>query len=202
MPSTNSTVEAYNRYAELYDQEVIDFWSNFPNDFLEQFAQHLPGTRILDVGSGSGRDALLLQQMGLEVICQDGSTSMIDITTKLGFESHLVDFSDMDFGHASFDGVWAYTSLIHIPQDEARAVIKQLRNSLKPDGVFAIGVIEGNDASMVERKTMPGVSRYFKNYSSHELAELIEPLGFTLLYESSYQPHHKVYLNQLYKITD
>lgn len=119
----NLTIAAYNQYADLYDQEVIEFWENFPHDFLEQFTKHLPGKHILDVGSGSGRDALLLRKMGFEVVCQDGSSSMINITTKLCFESHLADFSEINFPNASFDGIWAYTSLIHIPKDQARKVI-------------------------------------------------------------------------------
>jgi hypothetical protein len=51
---------------------------------------------------------------------------------------------------------------------------------------------------MVERKTMPGAARYFKNYTSEELKAFIEPLGFTFQYEQNYQPHNSIYVNQLY----
>lgn len=197
---TNPTIEAYNQYASLYDQEVIEFWQGFPREFLDQFVTHAAGKRVLDMGSGSGRDAVLLRDLGFKVVCQDGSQKMIDITTKLGFESHLADFSQIDFPTATFDGVWAYTSLIHIPTEQAQRVIQKIRPLLKPGGVFAIGVIEGDSTGMVERKSMPGVSRYFKNYSSQELRALIEPTGFTFLYENTYQPHNSVYLNQLYKL--
>jgi len=196
----NPTIETYNRYAEMYDQEVIEFWEQFPEDFIEEFANATPGRRVLDVGSGSGRDALLLRDAGFDVICQDGSQRMIDMTTKFGFESHLADFTEIDFPGASFDGIWAYTSLIHIPKEEAREIIQKLHGLLKPNGTFAIGVIQGETAGMVERKSMPGTSRYFKHYSSDELKELIESLGFTFLYENKYQPHNSVYLNQLYRV--
>src|SRR5262249_40818675 len=96
------------------------------------------------------------------------------------------------------DGVWAYTSLIHIPADQARNVIANVRTLLRPGGCFAIGVIEGDSAGMVERKTMPNATRYFKNYTRQELKQLIEPLSFTFKHEQTYQPHNSIYLNQLY----
>lgn len=195
-----ATINAYNKYARVYDEEVVEFWEKFPQEFLEQFAQTLPGRHVLNVGSGSGRDALLLKARGLDVVCVDASKSMVDITTRLGFESHLADFSNMDFPLASFDGIWAYTSLIHVPKEEARRAIQNLRTLLKPEGIFAIGVIEGEAAGMVERKTMPGTTRYFKNYKSEELRGLIEPLGFGFLYEGKYQPLNIVFLNQLYRL--
>jgi SAM-dependent methyltransferase len=115
--STNPTIETYDKYSQVYDNEVIGFWDNFPKDFVDSFVRQLPGKRVLNLGSGSGRDAVLLRNRGLEVVCLDASKAMTDITTNLGFESYNADFSHMDFTEASFDGVWAYTSLIHIRQE-------------------------------------------------------------------------------------
>lgn len=197
--SDAATIASYDKYAHAYDEEVIEFWQQFPKIFLEKFADLLPGKRVLNVGSGSGRDALLLRDLGLDVVCVDASKSMIAITTELGFESHLADFTQLQFPAASFDGIWAYTSLIHTPKEEAREVIRRLRALLKPGGGFAFGAIAGDTAGMVERSSMPGASRYFKLYQPQEARELIEPLGFSLVYEKDYQPSRKIYLNQLYK---
>ena len=197
MPNS-PTIEAYDKYAEIYDQEVIEFWDNFPVEFLQKFATSLPGKRILNVGSGSGRDALLLRDIGLDVVCPDGSESMVKMTSDLGFDSHLADFEDIDFRSATFDGIWAYTSLIHIPKVESESVIRVLHTLLKPEGVFAIGVIDGEAEGEVERKTTPGVRRYFKNYHKQELREMVEQQGFDFLYELDYQPHNSTYINQLF----
>lgn len=194
------TIQTYDQYAQTYDEEVVEFWDNFPEDFIDKFVSYLPGKRVLDLGSGSGRDALLLRARGLEVVCLDGSKTMVDMTTNLGFESHLATFSELNFPNASFDGVWAYTSLIHVPSNDARDVIKNIHTLLRPKGCFAIGVIEGDTAGMVERKTMPGTVRYFKNYGREELRQLIVPLGFEYVYEKDYQPHNSIYLNQLYTL--
>jgi len=193
-----TTIETYNRFASTYDKGVVDFWEEFPRGFIQQFANNLPGKKqVLDLGSGSGRDALLLQEYGLDVTCMDASTSMVDITTSLGFESHLATFADMPFAPQTFDGIWAYTSLIHVPKDEARETIEKVHTLLKPHGLFVIGAIAGQTAGMVERH-MQGAERYFKYYEPDELKRLITPLGFRLLHEQDYQPHTSVYLNQLY----
>lgn len=195
-----ATLRAYDTYAQVYDEEVIEFWSNFPKEFLERFKALLPGGRVLNVGSGSGRDALLLRELGLDVVCVDGSKSMVDMTRALSFESYHVDFTEIDFPAGSFSGIWAYTSLIHVPKAEAEKVVSNLRGLLTPGGAFTIGVIEGTDEGMIERKTMPGTARYFKNYTAPELKAMVEPLGFKFEFEVPYQPHNKVYLSQLYSL--
>jgi ubiquinone/menaquinone biosynthesis C-methylase UbiE len=196
------TIDAYNKYADIYDQEVIYFWENFPKEFVDKFVSSLPGKRILNLGSGSGRDALILREAGLDVVCLDASKSMIDITTSLGFESHLADFSEINFSESSFDGVWAYTSLIHIPQEEVETVIKHTHKLLVPQGILAVGVIEGEGANTIERRTMPGVTRYFKYYNANELKEMVQRMGFAFSYEQLYVPHRSVYINQIYRRMD
>lgn len=194
----NQTIKTYDQYAQVYDDEVADFWNNFPEAFIDNFVSLLPGRRILNLGSGSGRDSILLRNQGLEVVCVDASKAMIAITKSLGFESHLITFSEMNFPQSYFDGTWAYTSLIHISKSEAEEIIAKIHKALKPKGVFAVGAIEGNTAEMVKRKTMPGLKRYFKKYTNEELLQLIEQNGFKYQFGLGYRPHKSNFLNQIY----
>lgn len=197
----NPTIDAYNKYAGVYDDVVTDFWQNFPRGILREFTENLPGKDVVDLGSGSGRDAVLLRDAGLEVVCFDGSHEMAAMTRKLGFETHLADFSELNFPAESFDSVWAHTSLVHIKPDEAQAVIRKIRSILKPGGLFMMGAINGGADGMVTHKTMPDVARYFKFYTRDGLKRLIEPLGFTFVREEDYRPAHRLlYLNQIYRV--
>ena len=199
MRNDKRTIAAYEKYAQVYDEEVKDFWENFPTEFINEFSAGLPGNRVLSLGSGSGRDALLLRNCGLEVICVDASKKMVDITSSLGFESVCATFTDFDYGSESFDGIWAYTSLIHVPKLEAKKIIKRICAALRTDGLFVFGAIEGKTAGMIERDTMPGSLRFFKLYERDELRRLIESCGFDFVYECDYQPNTKTYLNQIYR---
>jgi len=79
------TVRAYNLMAREYDDETKDYWIKFSSSFPNKFSGNIKGNRkILDVGSGPGRDGLLLQKLGLKVICLDASESMTALSKKRG----------------------------------------------------------------------------------------------------------------------
>ena len=194
-----ATIATYDRYAETYDTEVIEFWQHFPASFTDAFLAALPGKQVLDLGSGSGRDALLLRDRGLAVTCLDASAAMVAMTTRLGFTSYQADFAHIPFTSASFDGVWAYTSLLHIPAADMQRVLRTLHTLIRPDGALALGMIKGDTAGMVERPSMPDAARYFHYYGREEPQKLVEPAGFVFQSEQDYRPHSKTYLNQLYR---
>lgn len=195
---TDPTIEAYNEFANIYDQEVINFWDNFPKEFIDQFIKITPGKKTLNFGSGSGRDALLLRDKGLEVTCLDGSYAMTDITHNLGFKTILSTFEDANFPAESFDGVWAYTSLLHQTKPEMVKTLKRFYGWLRPGGTLGLGMIKGKSEGFIERKSMPNTKRYFIFYTSDELNQIVEMCGFKLQTEQEYQPHKKIYLNKLF----
>jgi Methyltransferase domain. len=195
----NSTVKAYDDYPQVYDDMVVDFWQKFPQDFIKFFADNLPTKNVLDLGSGSGRDAVLLRDAGLNVLCVDGAKAMVDMAEKLGFESVHATFSEMSFDK-KFGGVWAYMSLIHISKDEMISTIKNLRKFILPEGLFMIGVIKGSAEYERRQDDMPNAVRYFRDYDSDELTKIIEPLGFELLSQTEFRPSRHTYLQQIYRI--
>ncbi|MDX9893403.1 MAG: class I SAM-dependent methyltransferase [Patescibacteria group bacterium] len=195
---TDKTIDTYNKFAKVYDEETKDFWDNFPGVVIDKFVGLIPGKKIVDLGSGPGQDALLLKARGLEVVCVDASNTMVAMTEKFGFKSVLSDFRDLNFNQNSFDGVWAYTSLLHLNRQEMMAVLKKINFFLKSKGVFMLGMIEGDFAGYVTRETMPGSSRYFHHYQGNYLQSMVEDEGFNFVYQNKYQPRQHIYLNQLY----
>jgi len=137
------TIDTYNKMAKEYDDETSDFWERFPKTFINKFTELTKG-KILDVGSGPGRDGLLLKESGLEVVCMDASESMVALSKQKGLESVVGDFGSLPFADKSFGGVWAYTSLLHIPKSEIYKAIQEIRRVLKDDGIFGLGLIEGD----------------------------------------------------------
>ena len=82
--SNDPTIEAYNTYAVLYDQEVTDFWNNFPKSFVDKFKEQTQGKHLLNLGSGSGRDAVILRDEEFNVVCLDASKEMVELTGQMG----------------------------------------------------------------------------------------------------------------------
>lgn len=191
------TIDTYNTLAKDYDFETIEFWDNFPRVFLDKFLT-LSGPDILNEGSGPGRDGLILKEAGKKVICLDASEEMIKLSTERGLESVLGTFGSLPFEDGSFDGVWSYTSLLHIPKSEMGRALEEVCRVLKPEGYLALGLIEGNSE---EYKLSSGVSlpRLFSYYQKEEIEELCKKHGFEMIYSYTFQPRSKNYLNYIFK---
>lgn len=187
------TIDTYNEMASEYDQETITFWEEFPRTFLDTFIQNTKG-KVLDVGSGPGRDGLLLKDAGLDVVCLDASDAMIALSRERGLESVKGDFSNLPFEDSSFEGVWAYTSLLHIPKTHVPQAISEIHRVLKSDGVFGLGLIEGDQE---EYRTSSGVRlpRWFSFYKKEEIENLLRNSGFKIEYFEQFKPKTKNYLN-------
>lgn len=191
------TIATYNQLAQAYDEETIDFWKAFPRSFIQAFV-NASGPNILNIGSGPGRDARLLQSVGKNVVCLDASQTMIDMCQARGLTTVLADFNHIPFGDATFNGAWAYTSLVHIPKSEIDQPLQEIHRILKPNGIFAIGNHEGDFEGYKESS---GVSlpRWFSYYQKNELVNIITKHGFSLIHSETFQPGTKTYLNLIFK---
>ena len=187
------TIQTYNQLAKEYDDETVDFWDKFPRTFVDEFAHRIKNS-VLDVGSGPGRDGLILEEQGLNVTCLDASEAMIDLCKEKGLKAVLGDFVKLPFANASFEGVWAYTSLLHISKAEISLPLQEINRVLKINGIFGIGMIEGETEGY---KTSSGVllPRWFSLYTKPELENLLQKHGFEILYFEQFAPRSKNYLN-------
>ena len=193
------TIETYNAAAKAYDEETAEFWNIFPDAFIRAFAESVKG-KVLDVGSGPGRDALILQKTGLEVMCLDASSAMVEMTKQKGLASALADFNNIPFADESFDGVWAYTSLLHVPKAEIGKSVQEIMRVLKRNGVFGLGLIEGETEGYVESISMD-LPRYFSYYTKEEVEKLLQGYGFTTFFFETFKPRSKNYLHFLARKT-
>lgn len=193
------TINTYNQLAKDYDNETIDFWERFPVSIVNKYIELTKG-KILNVGSGPGRDGLILKKAGLDVICLDASEEMINLSKQKGLESVLGDFMDLPFENNSFDGVWAYTSLLHIPKIQIDKPLSEIRRVLKDNGTFGLGLIEGDNELYRESSGMNQL-RWFSFYKKEEIENLLLKHGFEILYFEEFKPGSKKYLNFICKKT-
>jgi ubiquinone/menaquinone biosynthesis C-methylase UbiE len=187
------TIRTYNQMAKEYDAETIDFWQRFPRTFFDAFAQRVRG-RVLDVGSGPGRDGVLLKEKGLEVTCLDASEVMVKLCGEKGLQAVLGDFAALPFEDNSFSGVWAYTSLLHVSKADVSKAFHEIRRVIKDEGILGLGLIEG-EAEEYRESTGVHMPRWFSFYTKEETEHLLEDHGFKVLYFEEFKPGSKNYLN-------
>ena len=128
--------DGYDASAERYTENRHTFKNC---DVLEQFrALVQPAGSVLDVGCGAGVPvARFLVGSGFSVTGIDVSDSMLNLAAERVPEAHLLklDMTDLGcFDDASFDGVVACYSLIHVPMESHRSVIQGFARLLRPRG--------------------------------------------------------------------
>ncbi len=183
--------------AKEYDDETVNFWDQFPRTFLDKFVE-LSGEKIVDIGSGPGRDGMLLQKAGKEVFCVDASEAMVKLSSERGLKSVLAGFDKLPFEDGSFDGAWSYTALLHIPKNSIGVPLGEISRVLKPSGVFALGLIEG-DAEEYKESMGVGMPRWFSFYQKDEIENLCREHGFELVYFETLKPRSKNYSNFIFR---
>ena len=134
---------------EAYDARAAwrDGLSKQPWKLAERqaFRERLtPGTRLLEIGAGTGQDSAYFQDEGFAVVAADLSAVMVELCQAKGIEAHVMDFLHLDFPAGSFDAVFAMNCLLHVPNADLPAVLAGIRRALRDDGLFFMGVYGGD----------------------------------------------------------
>ena len=161
----NNTINYYNQNAE-------NFIANTQNADMhptqERFLRLLDAnTSILDFGCGSGRDTKYFLEKGYQVTATDGSAEICRLASEFtGIEVKEMLFQELDTMN-QYDGIWACSSILHLPKKELLPVIQKMCEALKDNGIiytsFKYGDFEG------ERN-----GRYFTDFTEKTFREVIE----------------------------
>jgi SAM-dependent methyltransferase len=146
---SGSPVQRYAMTRAYYDREAEDYAAKTiaidTAGRISKFASYLPaGARVLDVGCGSGRDLIRLRAAGLKPVGLDISPSLAAIAQKnSNLPVTVGDLRTPPFADASFHGVWAMASLLHIEARELDTSLAGLLRILLPAGILFASVKRG-----------------------------------------------------------
>ncbi|RZL17428.1 MAG: class I SAM-dependent methyltransferase [Pedobacter sp.] len=139
----NKNLDYYNNNAEQFFEQTyqVDMHSLY-----QQFLEHVPqGGSILDLGCGSGRDALAFKNMGYRIEATDYSSELVEKARKLtGLNVRLESFYELSETN-KYHGIWACASLLHCQREQLSSVIKRMLNALKSAGVIYMSFKYGAD---------------------------------------------------------
>jgi len=136
-----------NHSDETYDKHmaaIYDAWySDLDDDMLEVLESLAKGGRVLELGIGTGRVALPLQQRGVEVHGIDASEAMIaQLRAKPGGDKipvTLGSFADIAVdGQFSLIYVVFSTFFVLLTQEEQVRCFENVARHLDPQGLFVI----------------------------------------------------------------
>lgn len=130
----NYTINYYNLNAKEFVSGTLSV--NFES-IQKKFTDRLPNKAfILDFGCGSGRDTKYFLSQGYRVEAVDGSAKLCRLASEYtGIEvknSLFQDLSDVE----TYDGIWACSSILHLPEEELLEVMKKMAAALKENGII------------------------------------------------------------------
>lgn len=150
-------------YYEINAKQYVE--ATFSADMSEQYQRFLPllkeGATILDVGSGSGRDACYFQKMGYQVTALEPSTHLCEEIQKV-FSGTIIH-SDIQhyLPDQQFDGIWACASFLHLQGKEILDFFRKIDCFLHDHGIIYLSGKNGISTG----KANDG--RYFLEFTEH-----------------------------------
>ena len=167
MSEIGKTIDYYDLNAKAFTEGTIavEF-----EDMQKRFLSKLPErARILDFGCGSGRDAKYFLEQGFRVEAIDGSKELCKIAS--GYTGitvkHMLfqELSDKD----RYDGIWACSSILHLPIGELESVMRKMTGALKENGVIYTSFKYGTFAG--ERN-----GRYFTDMTEDTFTDFLKKI--------------------------
>jgi ubiquinone/menaquinone biosynthesis C-methylase UbiE len=191
MSEMKSEDSDYVHIEETYDRGSRDYGDYFktPHQFIEperqQFIQRLSaGSKILDCGCGPGMDTEKFSQLGYNVTAIDLSERFVSLTKERVQTATVkkMDMRHLEFPQASFDGLWASFSLLHIRASDIEQTLSGFRRVLRPHGLLFAAVHRGPKTEWV-KTTISGMERdtYVQEWVQTEIEDVFRSSGFTIL---------------------
>lgn len=152
MSTDQETVLSYDLAANEYAAEAAHMPDWVANE-ISAFAVDLgAGARVLEIGSGGGRDAPVLEALGISVRLTDVAQGFVELLRKKGFEAERLDpltdnLEDPQRPGVPYDGIWACASLIHVAREDLYPVLCRLAAVTRRDGRLHVSVRDGDGES-------------------------------------------------------
>ena len=169
------TLHAYEDHAGQYIDRTSTARSPLVDDLVELTTA---GDRVLELGTGPGRDAIVLEAAGLIVDRTDGAASFVERLVAAGHTARVLDLYSGDFG-GPYDAVFANAVLLHIPRARLTGVLDVARRATRIGGVLVASFKKGDGEGWSEQKL--DARRHFTYWHEDSLASEVADAGWTPL---------------------
>ncbi|WP_374455266.1 class I SAM-dependent methyltransferase [Nocardioides sp.] len=176
----NDTVRAYDLDAVAYVEASPAMPGSVRAD-LEALAYRLgPGARVLEIGSGGGRDARVMEELGLDVRRTDVTPAFVALLREQGHAADLLDplVDDLSVPDGPYDAVWANASLLHVARADLSTVLGRLAEVTREGGLLRASLKEGDGEQW---STHGSIShpRHFTYWRASDLEAVVTDAGWS-----------------------
>ena len=164
----------YHTHAQDYFNQTIEV---DPSSFLLPLVKYLtPGSKILDIGCGSGRDMLWLTERGFHCTGLERSPELAALARQHSTQPVIVaDFESFDFSRMNMDAVLLIGALVHIPHERFPEILSRILKAIKPGGHALITMKQGQGGQEADD------GRMFFLWDKEDLLSILKKMGLICL---------------------
>lgn len=173
----------FNQIAERYTEWASNVRIEERARYTSLLLAKLPmGAELLELGCGAGIPTTKQLAERFFVTGVDISERQIALAQQNVPTAKFIvaDMCQLNFPPASFDGIAAFYSIIHVPRREHPRLLQALATWLRPGGLLVATM----GASSVEAEfdeDWLGVSMYWSHFDSETNRRLVEEAGFNII---------------------
>jgi SAM-dependent methyltransferase len=173
----------YDRVAEQHAawarQVRVDERARYTSVLLAELP---PQAAVLELGCGVGVPTTRTLAERFAVTGVDISARHITLAREHVPQATFLqaDMSALSFPPASFDGVAAFYSIIHVPREEHAPLLEKIAGWLRPGGLLVATLGAGDTEGAVEDDWL-GAPMYWSHYDSATNRRLVEHAGLHIL---------------------
>ena len=172
--ANDATLRTYEQAAQLYRERTAR--TALDNDLIELVTAYAPeGASVLEIGSGPGFDAAVLEERGFRVRRTDATAAFVEMLQAQGHQADLLDVRTDDIG-GRYDVVFAQAVLLHIDRAELAGVLARLSAPVRPGGLLAISLKEGDGEEWSSHKVE--LPRHFVFWREEPLRAVLAEAGW------------------------
>ena len=159
------TINYYNSNAKEFASGTVSIdFECIQRKFIGRLSEK---SVILDFGCGSGRDTKYFLSQGYQVEAVDGSIELCKLASEYtGIEVKNIFFNELAEVE-KYEGIWACSSILHLPLNELAQVMRKMVIALKDNGIIYTSFKYGTFAG--ERN-----GRYFTDMTEDTFADFIK----------------------------
>lgn len=176
------TRNGYDLTAAMYAERFHAHLHDKPLDraMLAGFAGLVERQRVVaDVGCGTGATSRMLADFGLDVLGIDLSPNMVAEARRrnpdLNFQ--VGSMTDMDLDDGRLDGICAWYSVIHVPDELVPHVFSEFRRVLRPGGWALLAFQVGDHPRTFDEMFGEQVALTFYRRQPDAVAQLLDEAG-------------------------
>ena len=177
LADSRRTIESYEGFAAQY-ATLVD---PVPPPDTEAALRRMlavtgPTASVLEVGSGTGRDADFVESLGATVRRTDATEAFLDLQRARGRRVESLDLMTDPLG-GPYDAVLALCVLIHIPRVAVDDVLLKIADALRPGGAFLVSMRAGSGET--------GGSYHTVYWSRDGFAERLHAAGLAVVWDTA-----------------